>query len=94
MTKLLMTLALALAGLAGSAWSAQQSVTLSIPSMDCAACPITVKQALTKVEGVKAVSSNLDKRQTTVTFDDAKVSPALIAQATKDAGFPSTVIKN
>ncbi|MBI2770419.1 MAG: mercury resistance system periplasmic binding protein MerP [Burkholderiales bacterium] len=91
MTRFLMTFAFA--ALAGSAWSAQKSVTLSIPSMDCAACPITVKQALTKVDGVKAVSSNLDKRQTTVTFDDAKVTPALITQATKDAGFPSTVMK-
>ena len=91
MTKFLMTLVFA--SLAASAWSAQKSVTLSIPSMDCAACPITVKQALTKVDGVKAVSSNLDKRQTTVTFDDAKVSTALITQATKNAGYPSTIVK-
>ena len=91
MNKFLMMLALA--SLSASAWSAQKTVTLSIPSMDCAACPITVKQALAKVDGIMAVSSNLDKRQTTVTFDDAKVSPALITETTKNAGFPSTVVK-
>jgi mercuric ion binding protein len=91
MIRFLMTLALA--GLAASVWSAQRTVTLSIPFMDCAACPITVKHALTKLDGVKAVSSNLDKRQTTVTFDDAKVTSALITQTTKDAGFVSTIMK-
>jgi periplasmic mercuric ion binding protein len=91
MFKVLM--ALALAGISASAWSAEKSVTLSIPSMDCAACPITVKQALTKVDGIKAVSSNLAKRQTKVTFDDAKVTPALITQTTRNAGFPATIAR-
>lgn len=84
---------LAVVSLAAPAWSAQKSVTLSIPSMDCAACPITVKQALVKLDGIKAVSSDLDKRQTTVTFDEAKVSPTQITETTKNAGFPSTVVK-
>lgn len=91
MTRFLMMLALA--SLSAPAWAAQKSVTLSIPSMDCAACPITVKQALTKVDGVKAVTTNLDKRQTLVTYDDARVSPALITETTRNAGFPSTVLK-
>ena len=85
--------ALLLAGVSVCCWSAEKSVTLSIPSMDCAACPITVKQALSKLEGVRTVSSNLPKRQTTVTFDDVKVTPQLITQATRNAGFPATVIK-
>lgn len=85
--------AFAIAGASACAWSADKTVTLSIPSMDCAACPITVKQALAKVEGIKAVSSDLAKRQTTVRFDDAKVTPALITQTTTNAGFPATVLK-
>jgi mercuric ion binding protein len=91
MLKILM--ALAFVGISAFAWSAEKTVTISIPSMDCAACPITVKQALTKVDGIKAVSSNLAKRKTTVTFDDGKVTPALITQTTTNAGFPATVLK-
>jgi mercuric ion binding protein len=82
---------LAFAALAVPAWSAQQTVTLSIPTMNCAACPITVRKALTRLEGVVSVKSDLDKRQTTVVFDDARVNLAAITQATKEAGFPSTV---
>jgi len=33
-------------------WGAEQTVTLDVPGMTCAACPITVKTALNRVEGV------------------------------------------
>jgi periplasmic mercuric ion binding protein len=82
----------AFAALAVPAWSAPQTVTLSIPAMNCAACPIAVKKALTRLEGVVTVKSDLDKRQTTVVFDDARVNLADMTQATKEAGFPSTVL--
>ena len=85
-------IALAVAASSASAWAAQKTVTLSIPAMNCAACPVTVKAALTKLDGIGSVSSNLKKRQATVTFDDAKVNTARITQATKDAGFPATVV--
>lgn len=76
--------------LSAPVWAAQQTVTLAIPGMTCATCPITVKKALTKLVGVLDVKSNLDQRETTVVYDDAKVTLTAITQATKDAGFPST----
>jgi len=79
--------------LAVPAWAAPKSVTLSIPGMDCAACPITVKHALSRLDGVKTVTSDLARRQTLVTFDDARVTPQQLTAATRDAGFPSTVLK-
>jgi len=36
-------------------WAATQTVTLSVPGMTCAACPITVKKALSRVPGVSNV---------------------------------------
>jgi len=74
------------------AWAAQQTATLSVPGMSCATCPITVKKALTKLAGVVEVKSNLDRRETTVTFDDAKTDVEALKRATKDAGYPSTVV--
>lgn len=73
------------------AWAAQQTVKLSVPGMTCATCPITVKKALTKLSGVLEVKSNLDRRETTVVYDDAKVTLKSITQATGEAGFPSTI---
>jgi mercuric ion binding protein len=74
-------------------WAAQQSVTLSVPDMNCASCPITVKAALSKVPGVASVKSDLAKRQTTVAFDDAKTDVAALSKATGAAGYPSTLVK-
>ncbi|HCP6936041.1 TPA: cation transporter, partial [Escherichia coli] len=46
---------LALAAAVAPVWAATQTVTLAVPGMTCAACPITVKKALSKVEGVSKV---------------------------------------
>lgn len=73
------------------AWAAQKTVTLSVPGMSCATCPITVKKALTKLGGVVDVKSNLDRRETSVVYDNTQVSLDALTRATKDAGFPSTV---
>lgn len=59
--------------------------------MTCAACPFTVKKALSKVEGVSKTDASFEKRQATVTFDDAKTSVQKLMKATEDAGYLSTV---
>ena len=74
-------------------WAAQQSVTLSVPDMSCASCPITVKAALSKVPGVASVKSDLGKWPTTVAFDGAKTDVAALSRATTAAGYPSTPVK-
>lgn len=73
------------------AWAASQTVTLSVPTMSCALCPITVKKALTQVPGVRQAEVNFDKRLATVTFDDSRTSVDALTQATEDAGYPSTL---
>ena len=72
--------------------AATKTVTLSVPGMNCAACPITVKKALGKVPGVANTDVNLDKREATVTFDDARANVEALTRATRDAGYPSTVV--
>ena len=82
----------AFAAMTSPGWAATQTVTLSVPGMNCAACPITVKKALTKVAGVSKIDVSLDRREARVTFDDAKASVETLTRATKDAGYPSTVV--
>ena len=86
--------AAALCVLAVPVWAAPKTVTLSVPTMYCEVCPITVKKALTKVPGVSQAVVDFDKRQATVTFDDAKASVETLTRATKDAGYPSTLAAN
>lgn len=77
--------------LTAPAWAAPRTVTLSVPGMTCEACPITVKKALTKVEGVQSAAVSYEKRQAVVIFDDAKTDVRALTQATANAGYPSTV---
>ena len=90
MKKLLMVLVLS-AALSAPAWAVTQTVTLSVPGMTCASCPITVKKALNKVEGVESIEVNLEKKETVVTFDDAKTQVEALLEAIKNAGYPSSV---
>ena len=73
------------------AWAANQTVTLSVPGMTCAACPVTVKKALSKVEGVEKIVVTFEKRQVIVTYDDAKTNVEGLTKATENAGYPSSV---
>ena len=66
--------AIVLATFIAPAWSATRTVTLSVPGMNCAACPITVKKALVKVAGVAKVDVSLDQREAVVTFDDTRAA--------------------
>ncbi|WP_454731553.1 MULTISPECIES: mercury resistance system periplasmic binding protein MerP [Cupriavidus] len=83
--------ALALAAAVAPAWAAMQTVTLSVPGMTCETCPITVKKALSKVDGVSKTSVSFEKREAVVTFDDAKTSVQKLTKATENAGYLSSV---
>jgi len=82
---------LALVAVVAPVWAATQTVKLSVPGMTCAACPITVKKALSKVDGVSKADVDFVKREAVVTFDDAKTSVQKLTKATEDAGYPSSV---
>lgn len=84
-------LALALAGISLPAAAAPKTVVLSVPDMNCSACPITVRKALEKVAGVQNVKATLEPPEAMVTFDDAKTSIDKLTEATKNAGYPSSV---
>lgn len=92
--KTLIAVASALMFVASPAWAGPKTITLKVSNMTCATCPITVKHALTKVEGVSKAVIDFDKKQAVVTFDDGKTSPAVLIKATTDAGFPSAVKGN
>ena len=78
-------------GLSRTALAEHQTVTLSVPSMYCSTCPLTVKKALQKVQGVEKVTATFEPKEAVVTFDDRKTTLDQLRDATAKAGYPSTV---
>lgn len=66
-----------------------QTRTFTIGKMTCAACPITVKTAMKRVEGVRSVDVDFASKTATVTFDPALTSADKIARAPTDVGYPA-----
>ena len=81
--------------LAGSAFAAEpRTVTLVVEHMTCAACPITVRKALSHVAGVSASTVDMKSHTATVTFDPTQTSAEALATAVSQAGFPAKVLPN
>lgn len=88
--RLLGLLAATLVPVAASA--ATRTATLAIPGMDdCAVCPITIRTALQRVPGVETIAVHLAHKEVTVAYDDTRTSPAILAKASSDVGYPATV---
>ncbi|MDA8350950.1 MAG: mercury resistance system periplasmic binding protein MerP [Pseudomonadota bacterium] len=81
----------ALAAVTAPVWAASRTVTLSVPSMRCSMCPITVKEALSKVPAVSKIAVSLAKKDAVVTFNARKTTVGTLTKATRDAGYPSTI---
>ena len=67
----------------------EQVVELDIPSMTCLVCPITIKAALKKVDGVSSVETSLTDKIARVSFDDEVTDIASLEKTTAEAGYPS-----
>ena len=89
MNKISAVVAAALLAFAGAASAAPRQVTLSVPTMDCDTCPVTIKVALMKVPGVSRAVVSYARRTAKVSFDDAKTNVAVLTKATEAAGYPS-----
>lgn len=74
----------------GTTWAAPKTVTLALPTMNCAMCPLTVKKALTNVDGVLEVDVSYSDKQAVITFEDSTTSVRKLIEATSKAGYPST----
>lgn len=71
--------------------AALRTVTLDVPGMACQFCPITVRKALEKVPGVEKAEVSLERKEAVVTFDDTRTGVGALLDATKNAGYPSSL---
>ena len=69
----------------------ETTAVLRIPTMTCPACPLTVRIALRRVDGVKEVAVNYQTKTATVTFDPRKTQARVLLAATASVGFPAVL---
>jgi mercuric ion binding protein len=69
-----------------------KTITLEVDKMTCNLCPITVKKALRKIDGVTEVVAKYEGEGNgwaKVTFDPSKADVDDLTFATEEAGYPS-----
>ncbi|WP_417461180.1 heavy-metal-associated domain-containing protein [Kordiimonas sp.] len=71
--------------------TAQKTASFTIEKMTCAMCPITVRKAMEKVDGVLSVDTDYESKTATVVFDPSKADTDAIAAASTNAGYPATL---
>ena len=69
--------------------AAVETRTFAVDNMTCSLCPLTVKTAMERVEGVRSVTVDFAARTATVTFDPAVATSEAIAAASTNAGYPA-----
>lgn len=74
--------------------AAEQTKTFAVKNMTCATCPITVKTAMSRVAGVKTVKIDFEAKTAVVTYDASVATPAKIAAASTDVGYPAQLSGN
>lgn len=70
------------------------TATFSIDKMTCATCPITVRKAMQRVDGVKEVTVDFDSKMAIVVYDASLTDVGEIAASSSNVGFPTTPIEN
>jgi mercuric ion binding protein len=71
-----------------------QTQSFAVEKMTCATCPISVKKAMSRVDGVYSISVDYGAKTAVAVFDPAKTSAQAIADASTDVGYPATPISD
>lgn len=82
---------------AGSAHAAERTAVLDVKNVSCVTCAPIVKRVIGRIAGVSSVTvmeKDGGAAVATVAYDDAKVRPDVLAQASTNAGYPARVRTN
>ncbi len=88
---LVLVIAVLAAGSLNAAPDGEETVSFTVDKMTCATCPIAVRKAMERVEGVKEVTVDFDSKTAVVTYDAAMTDATAIGAASTNVGFPATV---
>lgn len=69
-----------------------QKVTFKVNGMTCKICPLTIKTALKRLDGVVNTEVSYEDKKATVVYEEDKVSEIDMVEVIKKAGFEAKVI--
>ncbi len=67
-------------------------ISLSVPTMNCAMCVVTIARSLMNVDGVETADTNSYNKTVNVGFNNKVTNIKSLMYATKIAGYPSYLI--
>ena len=76
------------------AQATEQTQSFTVEKMTCAMCPITIRKAMERVDGVHSVTVDYDSKTAVAVFDPAQTSAEAIADASTNVGYPATPISH
>ena len=77
--------------LAGPLQAETKTAVFEVSGWTCASCASATRIALKKLDGVQDVKTDPEKKEATVTYDDAKVSTERMVQAVSKLGYKATL---
>ncbi|MBA3048140.1 mercury transporter [Brevundimonas sp.] len=82
--------------IADAVQAAERTVRLDVTNVSCVTCAPIVRRTISRIPGVEAVTVTVTRggngqAVATVTYDDARVTPAALALASTRAGYPARV---
>jgi copper chaperone CopZ len=75
------------AALGGPAVAKEATDVVKVSGWHCGGCANKTEAFLKKLDGVKSVVADADKKEVTVKYDDTKVKHAQLEKAIADAGY-------
>lgn len=93
MRKVIMTLAIALMGVAAQAKDIKTVIFTTQPQMHCASCEKKIKGNLRYEKGVKRIDTSVEQQKVTVKYDADKTSAEKLQKAFKKFGYEARQVK-
>lgn len=93
MRKVIMTLAIALMGVAAQAKDIKTVIFTTQPQMHCASCEKKIKGNLRYEKGVKRIDTSVEQQKVTVKYDADKTSAEKLQKAFKKFGYEARQLK-
>ncbi len=78
---------------AAQAQPAEQTITVSLPTMKCNTCSRHITSAVTKLDGVNECSVSVDDKKATIKFAPNKIDQAKIEMAIAQSGYDANNVK-
>ncbi len=91
MVPALSAIAVLAVGSLNAAPGGDETASFTVEKMTCATCPIAVRKAMERVEGVKEVTVDFESKTAFVRYDASMTDASDIGAASTNVGFPATI---